>query len=666
MQPEKMFYTPKFHELKIGAIKPKKWLLNQLILQAKGITGQLEEVWEDVGSHSGWLGGKGESWERGPYYCDGLVPLAYILEDEKLIKKAQKWIEWTLNSQREDGFFGPEDNHDWWPRMVMLKVLKSYYEAMEDKRVPEFLLKYFHYQREYIDDHFFTIWEHSRTTENLLVIIWLYKIKKAPFLKDLALKFLKKSKDWSEYFLKFPFKKPTSHYLDWKEMAELTDDNGFEAIYKLDDKEKAKKIFDLFEGTHVVNVAMGIKYPAIKYLITGDENQINAIREGIKNLEKYHGMANGMFSGDEHLNGKNPQQGTELCAVVEYMYSLEKIISVFGRVEDADLLEKISYNALPATLSPDLLTHQYDQQANQVKCSVDKRNWYNNGDDSNIFGLEPNFGCCTANLHQGWPKLVKHMWMKTDDDGLVAIVYGPSEVTFNINGKGIKVIEETDYPFGDEIRFRIVAERELDFPLYLRIPKWVDEAICTVGEEEIKANGNRFLKLQRRWKNNDEVVLDLKTGIKFKRWFKNSLSVEKGPLVFALKIKENWEKISDNNGIPDFEVHPESCWNYALRVDFNDPEGSFEVQKLNKIPEQPFDSNKAPIILVGKGKRISEWKCENNSAGDLPESPVDSDNELEEINLIPYGSARLRISQFPYLKDREENSEKPENSNRDR
>lgn len=665
MSSEYIFHSPKFYELKLGEVKPKNWLLKQLLFQAKGITGKLEEVWEDVGENSGWLGGSGENWERGPYYCDGLIPLAYILEDKELIKKAKKWIEWTLNSQRKDGFFGPKDNHDWWSRMVMLKVLKNYYEVTEDERVLDFLLKYFHYQYEHIDDHFFTIWEHSRATENLLVIIWLYEIRETPFLKELAFKFLEKTKDWTEYFLNFPFKKPTKYYLDWKEMAKLTDVYGLEAIYNLEDREKAKRLFELFEGTHVVNVAMGIKYPAVRYLITGEEKQLLAIREGIKNLERYHGMANGMFSGDEHLDGRNPEQGTELCAVVEYMYSLEKIISVFGKVEDADLLEKVAFNALPATLSPDLMTHQYDQQANQVKCSVDKRNWYNNGDDSNIFGLEPNFGCCTANLHQGWPKLVKHMWMGTEDDGLVAVVFGPSEVRSTIKGEKIKIIEETQYPFEDEIRFRIILESAVNFPLYLRIPKWSNRAICEINGEVINSPRNRFLKLQRTWKNNDEVVLNLKTGIKFRKWYRNSLSVERGPLVFALKIKEKWKKIAEKNGFPDFEIHPESCWNYALNVNFSDPEGTFGVQKLNKMPEQPFDSNNAPIILVAKGKKVSNWDCKNNSTGKLPESPIESDNELEEIHLIPYGAARLRISQFPYLKVREENNEESENSNSD-
>ena len=126
-------------QLPLNSIVPKGWLYQQLKLSAEGMTGHLDEIWKDVGPDNGWLGGKGDAWERGPYWLDGMLPLAYILNDKVLLQKAQKWIEWSLKSQRPNGYFGPypdptrtftpeervlawqeKNKEDWWPHMVML------------------------------------------------------------------------------------------------------------------------------------------------------------------------------------------------------------------------------------------------------------------------------------------------------------------------------------------------------------------------------------------------------------------------------------------------------------------------------------------------------------------------------------------------------------------
>ena len=88
---------------------------------------------------------------------------------------------------------------------------------------------------------------------------------------------------------------------------------------------------------------------------------------------------------------------------------------------------------------------------------------------ANLYGLEPHYGCCTANMHQGWPKFVSHMWMATHDQGLAAIVYGPCQVTAKVgDGSEVTITEETDYPFDGAIRFTIDAQQPIAFPLHLR------------------------------------------------------------------------------------------------------------------------------------------------------------------------------------------------------
>src|SRR5512146_459168 len=102
-----------FLELPLGAVEPRGWLLGQLKLQSWAITGHLDEIWPDVGPNSGWLGGTGEDWERGPYYMDGFLPMAFLLNDPKLIDYAKSWVNYTLEHQDEDGWLGPQRNRDW-------------------------------------------------------------------------------------------------------------------------------------------------------------------------------------------------------------------------------------------------------------------------------------------------------------------------------------------------------------------------------------------------------------------------------------------------------------------------------------------------------------------------------------------------------------------------
>jgi hypothetical protein len=55
-----------------------------------------------------------------------------------------------------------------------------------------------------------------------------------------------------------------------------------------------------------------------------------------------------------------------------------------------------------------------------------------------------------------------------------------------------------------------------------------------------------------------------------------------------------------------------------------------------------------PVILKTRAKRISAWTMKNNSADDPPKSPVTSNAPQEVVELVPYGSCRLRVAVFPY------------------
>ena len=636
-------------KLPLGSVKPEGWLKDQLNIQAEGLTGHLDEFWEDL-VYSGWKGKGGESWERGPYYLDGLVPLAYILDDNRLKLKVEEWMDFILNSSRNDGWFGPETTTDRWPLAVASKVLMEYYEATGNQLALNTLTAYFRFLYENEPDWPDNEWRGVRAMEHAVVGYWLYKRLKEPWILETIESIQKNSFDWTDYYYTFPW--------DSNAITNALIPHNWQA-----------------EGltAHVVNNAMAIKYPGLWYQQSNDLKHKDAVFTGVNNYITYHDQAAGRFSGDEHLSGKSPSQGTELCAVVEYMYSLENLFGIFGDISLADRLEYLAYNALPGTMTADGWAHQYDQQSNQVLVSVAERNWSTNREESNIYGLMPNYPCCLGNMHQGWPKFVEHMWMATHDNGLIAAVYGPSSVTAMVgNGENVKITESTDYPFSGKIILSIKTDKKVEFPIYLRIPGWCDQASIEYKGREISAGSGETVKLLEKWENGDILTLNIPFKIRTERRYNNSISVLQGPLYYSLRISKYYKesemsyKKYDYMGSTDWEITPTSDWNYGLLINPEKPAESIMVEK-NTIGTYPFadkgdmlwsDENEqymewiddAPVVLRVSGIKIPGWVLEDNSAAPPPVSPVISDEEAVELELVPYGSAKLRITEFPVIK----------------
>lgn len=619
-------YPLQFEPLPPGAVTPEGWLRNQLRIQADGLSGRLDEFWPDI-KDSQWFGGGADAWERAPYWLDGVIPLAFLLDDAALKAKVTRYIEHIITHQHDDGWLGPrpadEARYDLWAHFLMLKGLVQYHDATVDDRVID--VAYRALRR--IDDHIRRAplynWGQSRWFEALVAIYWLYEITGEKWLLNLALKLKVQGIDWSAFFEDWPLTAPTPK-MQWHYLG------------------------------HVVNNAMAIKAPALWWRRSGQDRDRSSVYEMIEKLDRYHGMATGVFSGDECLAGLNPVQGTELCAVMEYLYSLEVLLSVFGDAAFGDRLEKIAFNALPATFTPDMWAHQYDQQVNQVQCIINKDHcWTTNGPESNLYGLEPNFGCCTADLSQGWPKFAAHLWMKTIDGGLAAVAYAPSAVRTKMHGVNVTVVLDTEYPFRNTLHVRVTVDKPARFPLLLRIPQWATGARTEGVRENSAPPPGAFHRIEREWSGEEEITLTFPMRAIGSRRFNNALTVERGPLVYALRIGEEWKQVNQDKPHrepphADWEVYSSTPWNYALAVD---------ETTLNDIPfiehpvgDCPFSPDGAPISALVKGRRMPEWTLDHGNAGATPVSPVASAEPEEDLTLIPYGCTNLRITEFPTLR----------------
>lgn len=642
--------SEKYQELPIGQVKAGGWLQDMLVRQRDGITLHLDENYPQVlGPSNGWLGGDGDQWERGPYWIDGALPLAYLLDDQVLKAKVANWVEHILNSQIASGDFGPQKDgrkqrglntgnaRDWWPRMVALKILKQHYNATQDKRVLPFLLNYFRYQLKELPNTpigHWTFWGEYRVCDEMDVVLWAYEHTHEAFLLDLVELLHKQSHDFTHMFL---------------ETDELA----------------------TFGTIHCVNLAQGLKEPIVYWRLNRGQRYLDAVKKGMHDIRKYNGTPNGMYGGDEALHGNDPVQGSELCSAIEMMYSMELMMRATGNLDFVDQLERVAYNALPTQCSPDMKLHQYFQQTNQVDATYGNHHFdVSNDQTSLVYGFLSGYPCCLCNMHQGWPKFVQNLWLRAADGGLAALAFGPSQVSVELGGKAVTIKEITDYPMDGTIRFEVGMKKKasVTFPLHLRIPQWTENAVLTINGEAVSNVVSGQVKvINREWHNGDVVELQLPMKIQISRWFENAATVERGPLVFALKIDEQWKRkaldATKGHGSECWEITAGSPWNYGLLKSAVDkPQEKMRViihpERLNG--HWAWDNASAPIEIETEATPISTWTLNNGDTGRLPYSATVhhgvpfqcalSVERIDKVTLIPYGCTRLRITEFPVIR----------------
>ena len=610
---EKNINTPKYKFFTTNEIKPTGWLKKQLEIQANGLCGNLDKVWPDV-RDSAWIGGDREGWERVPYWLDGFIPLAYLLGNEDMISRAKKYIDAIISAQKDDGWICPcadneRDNYDTWAVLLICKVLCLYCDCSKDNSVVEVIEKCLKQFNSHINHNTLRNWGAARWFEGLISICWLYEKTGEKRLLALAKKFRVQGFDWRNLF----------------------------ETYLLDDCTDEWEYY-----SHIVNVAMMLKSEAL-WSLFGECDAEEFASIALEYLDKKHCTVIGHFNGDENLSGNSPIQGAELCSIVELMYSYEILFSITGNIKWLDRLEMLAYNSLPAAVSPDMWTHQYDQMINQVASfPMSKQPFRTNSNEAHLFGLEPNFGCCTANFGQGFPKLALSTFFKTEK-GIASCILSPAAVETEIGGAKVMCELVTQYPFRGALKYIIKTDAPIEFSLFIRIPSFAKSA--EIDKAEVKCG--EFAEISREWNGRTEIEVNLDFETEIVSRPENMACVRRGALIYSIPIKEKWEKVEYiKDGVErkypycDYYIYPQSKWNYALADD------KFELSEQEF--DAPFNTENPPITLTAELVEI-EWGFNCGHCDRLPKS-TEPLSAIQKIKLIPYGCTNLRITEVPLVK----------------
>lgn len=640
-----------------GAVRPEGWLRGWLQKQADGLGSHLDEIsWPFTKDYWGtkqqgdyWLPEQqGEGWwpwEQKAYWIDGSARLAILLEDQQLLEKAKRPIALTFSHPDAEGYLGPlafqepfGDYHRW-PHNVFFRSVAAVVDAsapvpgLESAQIAELM------QRHYLNDTA-EYGKPKRNVNNIEDMLWCYGKTRDPRLLTMA------EKAWAEY----------QKYADDPENSDL----GYLRV-----------MGDTPINAHGETYAETAKQPAILYLYTGKREVLEFGLAAQRRIFDHHMLVDGVPSTSEWFSTTTSLDSHETCDIADHTWSWGYYLMATGDAAWGDRVERACFNAAPGAMKNDWRALQYFSCPNQFLATLDSdHNWPKFPEHGmGMMAYQPNPGkrtaCCGGNVHRILPNYVIRMWMKSDD-GLAAVLYGPSRVKALVGAEQtpVEIVQTTQYPFEEEIRFTVNAERPVVFPLSLRIPGWCDAPRVAVNGAVVAANRNSrgFVVLRRTFKPGDVVTLTLPMKVAVSRWPQNGMGVERGPLVYSLPIAAKWTPVVEEKwsteAFPGWEARPANAWNYGLAVDAAKVADQVQVEK-SAIAEEGFDPwAKPPVSLTVPARKIADWELQGNPekpeqkfTPPLPDVEAAQVSEtVERIRLEPYGSTKLRVTIFPVVK----------------
>lgn len=610
-------------DIGIEGMKAEGWMKEVLTTQRNGLTGHIQvagapfdkEGWGDAAQKKmdRW-----EDFEQTGYWADGALRCGYFIDDPELTQRVKEWIDFQIDHPKEDGFIGPE-LHNLWPHVVFFRVIMAEYSRNPSPRIIKALSN--HYKNAARSQTLIKTggpeWDfNERTMLHIEMLCWLYQQTNDAF-------FIEKAEDTYKAFCsrKSPFTM----------QAFLSDEVPI---------------------VHSVSSFETLKIPVILYINTGKKEYLDAAIHGIQKVYKYHGLADGIPSGNEAHDGNMPNEVHETCCVSDAQWALGYFLQATGDVQWADLMEKICFNAAFSVVWKDFKSLQYYSSPNQV---IARNNssfcMYVGGQDRMAYRVAHGPACCNGNMNRMIPLFCSRQWMKKGDNGIVAAMYAPSSFTTKLkrSKNEITIQEETNYPFEETIRFRMKMKRSTPFSFWLRIPQWCKGASITVNGQaaDIVCKAGTFVEVQRKFSDGDIIELKLPMKAHPVSMPYDGVAFERGPLVFSLNVKAQ-EEITETRELDGIKFQsriltPLSEWNYAP-VDTE----NIEVVNSNDYSNL-WNPETTPVRLKVKAVTVTNWQLYRDNFTPYMPSVIRKGEE-KVIELVPVGTTVLRMTVFPDIR----------------
>jgi hypothetical protein len=666
------FPYARYIPISLPQIHPTGWVMEFLKRQCAGITGHPQASGFPL-DHTFWgnptpsLDGldPGMLWwpfEQTAYWIDGALKAGFLAEDETVYHMACTVIDQAIEHAAPDGFIGPDMFRDQnrWPYTIFFRAVLAQYKITGDRRYLDALVR--HYNATPHPMNF------GRDVAGAEILLALYAETGQAGLLEAA----------KDLYTRF------NH-----QATEFDFDCSLAGM-------KSDKVVTM----HGVTFNEIAKLGALFYAATGDEDHLTATLHAFAKVERDHLLADGLHSAAEAMSGRDPLESHETCNITDYTWALGHLLQITGEVHFADQIERVIFNALPGTIMKDFKALQYFSCPNQlVATRTSNHNPMSRGDNRMAYRPGHPVQCCTGNIQRAMPNYVERMWMTGQGDQaneIVAALFGPCRLDTQLAGIHLTILEETRYPFEENIRFTLTPERAARFIFAVRIPGWCQKPGIKLNGQPLTGTPapGSIQHIEREWHPGDQVVLSLPFELALKRWPTGGVSLELGPLTLSLPVEapleietvDDWEQTPQEfrlsgpqqkiDGFPSYRLSPTSPWSYALALD---EDSLTRLAKVTWNPPHgyPLDLDTPALSVRVPARRVRDWPLvetdqvtralpsfENGKFSMIerlvdghfiltpplpdPESlPARLSEKLEWIDLLPYGNTLLRLTVFP-------------------
>ena len=185
----------------------------------------------------------------------------------------------------------------------------------------------------------------------------------------------------------------------------------------------------------------------------------------------------------------------ESCAAIGNMMWNWRMLAATGDAKFTDVIERALYNGINSGMSLDGTLYCYRNPLAFDPSTGEKiRNpWYDTT-------------CCPPNLERTLASLPGYFY-STSNDGIYLHLYDNSDLDWRLeDGTGLKVTQETNYPWDGSVKVGITPAKAVEFTFHLRIPGWAEDAQVAVnGKTVTGAKPGEYLPIQRRWAAGDVI-----------------------------------------------------------------------------------------------------------------------------------------------------------------